>query len=82
MVNKYCMKNHPLIVQAKYGSLFWKKMAAVRELVEHQIWWQVRSGNASLWFDNWTFLVALYYVIPESTEVEEIAVKIFADANG
>ncbi|XP_060195217.1 uncharacterized protein LOC132624456 [Lycium barbarum] len=42
-------------------------MLEARELIEHQIWWQVRKGDSQFWFDNWTGLGALYYINPGNT---------------
>ncbi|MCD7467086.1 hypothetical protein HAX54_004285, partial [Datura stramonium] len=45
----------------------------VRDLMEHQIWWQVRNGNSSFWYDNWTSLGALINNTTEGVheEIEE-----------
>ncbi|XP_060190561.1 uncharacterized protein LOC132619782 [Lycium barbarum] len=63
MSNKYSKKIHPVIVQWKYGTQTWKKMLQARDLIERHIWWQVKMGDAQFWYDNWTGLGALYYVI-------------------
>ncbi|XP_059310981.1 uncharacterized protein LOC132062423 [Lycium ferocissimum] len=47
MINKYCKKLHPVIAQAKMASPIWRKLVMVRELVVHQIWWQVKKGDSS-----------------------------------
>ncbi|XP_059306289.1 uncharacterized protein LOC132057691 [Lycium ferocissimum] len=75
MWNKYCKKLHPVIAQARGGSNAWKKMVLVREQVEHNIWWQMKNGSSSFWFENWTKLGALYYVITESNFDAEVEVK-------
>ncbi|XP_055800831.1 uncharacterized protein LOC129870195 [Solanum dulcamara] len=67
MTNKYCRKEHAIVVQWKQGSQTWKKMLEARDLIEHQIWWQTRKGDSLFWFDNWTGLGALYYVNPRNT---------------
>lgn len=72
MCNKYCKKLHPTIVQAKGASPTWRTMIRIRELVEHQIWRQIKGGDSSFWFDNWTTLGALYYLSPEISQEEEI----------
>ncbi|XP_060182976.1 uncharacterized protein LOC132612923 [Lycium barbarum] len=54
MTNKYCRKEHAIVVQWKQGSQTWKRMLEARDLIEHQIWWQVRKGDSQFWFDNWT----------------------------
>ncbi|XP_059289496.1 uncharacterized protein LOC132043021 [Lycium ferocissimum] len=77
---KYCKKLHPVIAHAKGASSIWRKLIIVRELVEHQIWWQVKKGDSSFWFDNWKNLGALYHV-KDSLE-EEIEVQNFASTEG
>ncbi|KAG5590705.1 hypothetical protein H5410_041219 [Solanum commersonii] len=36
--NNYCKKLHPIIAKCRGALAIWKKMKAVRDLVEHQIW--------------------------------------------
>ncbi|XP_060202276.1 uncharacterized protein LOC132630725 [Lycium barbarum] len=72
MGNKYCKKLHPVIAQAKGASNVWKKLVAVRDDVEHQIWWQLKGGTSSFWFDNWTKQGSLYFVGNELAIDEEI----------
>lgn len=62
MWNKYCKKWHPIMAQGNGVSHVWRKMIKVREEVEHNIWWQIKLGDASFWDDNWTKQGALYYV--------------------
>ncbi|KAK6791753.1 hypothetical protein RDI58_010834 [Solanum bulbocastanum] len=47
MWNKYCKKLHPVITRNAGASHVWRKMLNVREEVEHDIWWQLKAGNAS-----------------------------------
>lgn len=51
-------------------------MIEVREEIEHGIWWQIKGGGTSFWFDNWTRQGALYFteqgVGDEDMEVAEI----------
>lgn len=73
---KYCNKMHPVIVTNKGESQTWKSMMLVREDMEHEIWWQVKTGHSSFWFDNWTKMGALYFVegspiIGEQAEVKD-----------
>ncbi|KAG5599868.1 hypothetical protein H5410_031238 [Solanum commersonii] len=79
MGNKYCKKLHPVIAQSKGASTTWRIMIKIRELVEYQIWWQIKEGDSSFWFDNWTTQGALYYFSHETSQEEEIDVKEFAD---
>ncbi|XP_055835450.1 uncharacterized protein LOC129903954 [Solanum dulcamara] len=46
-------------------------MIEARDNIEHEIWWESRSGTANIWFDNWTKLGALYYIIPEDFVIDE-----------
>ncbi|KAH0748448.1 hypothetical protein KY290_027680 [Solanum tuberosum] len=82
MGNKYCKKLHPVIAQSKGASTTWRTMIKIRELVEHQIWWQIKGGDSSFWFDNWTTQGELYYFSYETSQEEEIDVKEFADQQG
>ncbi|WMV13941.1 hypothetical protein MTR67_007326 [Solanum verrucosum] len=77
MWNKYCKKQHPVIAQGTGISHVWRKMIQIREEVEHNIWWQVKAGEASFWFDNWTKQGALYYLEEQNHGEEEIEVKQF-----
>ncbi|KAG5619664.1 hypothetical protein H5410_004882 [Solanum commersonii] len=52
--NKYCKKRHPTVSRSVSASHVWKKMVAIREEVEHEIWWQLKACTSSFWFDNWT----------------------------
>ncbi|WMV08192.1 hypothetical protein MTR67_001577 [Solanum verrucosum] len=54
MWNKYCKKHHPIIAQGFGASHVWRKMVLIREEVEHEIWWQIKTRSSSFWFDNWT----------------------------
>ncbi|KAH0665054.1 hypothetical protein KY285_026260 [Solanum tuberosum] len=55
----------------------WRKMLEIREEVEHDIWWQIKTGEASFWFDNWTKQGALYYIQDHNAEEEEVEVRHF-----
>ncbi|KAH0776287.1 hypothetical protein KY290_007698 [Solanum tuberosum] len=52
-------------------------MITVREEVEHDIWWQLKAGNSSFWFDNWTRQGALYYTEGDLAQDVELEVKDF-----
>lgn len=39
-----------------------------RDSMDKEIWWELRCGHSSTWFDNWTQLGALHYVLPISHE--------------
>ncbi|KAG5575878.1 hypothetical protein H5410_056012 [Solanum commersonii] len=65
----------------KNTTLFWLKgmgplIHSYMEEVEYDIWWQVKSGEASFWFDNWMKQGALYY-IKEHNGKEEVEVRQF-----
>ncbi|KAK4366725.1 hypothetical protein RND71_014605 [Anisodus tanguticus] len=34
------------------------------DLIDHQIWWQLRMGSTLFWFNNWTGLGPLYFLTP------------------
>ncbi|XP_015159074.1 uncharacterized protein [Solanum tuberosum] len=77
MWNKYCKKVHPLIAKGTGASNTWKKMTEVREVIEHEIWWQVKSREASFWFDNWTKQGALYFTEDQASGEEELEIRQF-----
>lgn len=53
-----------------------------REEMEHEIWWQVKSGNSSFWFDNWTTLGALYFIEAKPMSNEKSEFKDFIKNGG
>ncbi|XP_060210613.1 uncharacterized protein LOC132637558 [Lycium barbarum] len=59
------------------GSHTWKKMVNIRDAVEPQIFWYLRNGTSSFWYENWTRLGALYYIIPDAAREEKIEVRQF-----
>lgn len=42
----------------------------IREEVEHDIWWQLKSRTTSFWFDNWSKIGALYFLEDQPNEFE------------
>lgn len=46
-------------------------MLECRDIVEHQILWKPRMGSSLFWYDNWTGLGALYFIIPPYFSHEE-----------
>ncbi|KAK6792592.1 hypothetical protein RDI58_011673 [Solanum bulbocastanum] len=52
---------HPTVARGQGASHVWRKMITIREEVEHNIWWQIKAGNSSFWFNNWTKQGALSY---------------------
>ncbi|XP_049389010.1 uncharacterized protein LOC125853369 [Solanum stenotomum] len=77
MWNKYCKKMHATVTRGQDASHVLRKMITIREEVEHNIWWQIKAGNSSFWFDNWTKQGALWYVEENNAVEEEIEVKYF-----
>lgn len=61
MKNKYCKKINEVLVPWRAGSHVRRKMLQMRDPMEHQIWWQLKSGNSFFWYDNWTGLGSLYH---------------------
>ncbi|KAK6803206.1 hypothetical protein RDI58_000990 [Solanum bulbocastanum] len=82
MWNKYYKKKHPVIAQGSGISHIWRKMIQIREEVEHNIWWQIRNGEESFWFDDWTKQGALYYLEEQNHSDKEIEVKEFTKEGG
>ncbi|XP_060200381.1 uncharacterized protein LOC132628634 [Lycium barbarum] len=71
MWNKYCKRHYPQYVPRKGGSQVWKMTLEARDNMEHEMWWEPRSGTANIWFDNWTKIGALYYLVPNEFVVDE-----------
>ncbi|XP_075100498.1 uncharacterized protein LOC142176491 [Nicotiana tabacum] len=68
---KYCKKLNSVIVPWKRGSHIWRKMLECRDLIEHQIFWQTKRGSSLFWFENWTGLGALYFLVPQNFGIDE-----------
>ncbi|XP_070050041.1 uncharacterized protein [Nicotiana tomentosiformis] len=64
MSQKYCKKLNAMVLPWRNGSHVWRKRLECRELVEHQILWQIRMGSSLFWIDNWAGLGALYFITP------------------
>ncbi|XP_070029442.1 uncharacterized protein [Nicotiana sylvestris] len=60
----------PLITKKK-GSHIWRKMLECKDLIEHQIVWQTKRGSSLFWFENWTGLGALYFLVPRDFGIDE-----------
>ncbi|XP_049356319.1 uncharacterized protein LOC125820939 [Solanum verrucosum] len=74
MRNKYYRNKSPNLAMWKVGgegSQVWKKMLQARDLIEHQILWQIRKGSTSFWHDNWTGLGDLYTNTGENFEWDD-----------
>ncbi|XP_060190705.1 uncharacterized protein LOC132619966 [Lycium barbarum] len=63
----------------KGGSQNWKMMLDARDNIEQEIWWEIRSGTANVWYDNWTKIGALYYVLNEIDESVEDVKELMLD---
>ena len=42
----------------------WRKMLEAREVVEHEILWELNRGSTNIWYENWTGLGVLYHAVP------------------
>ena len=42
-------------------------MLEARDLIDQQIWWEPKCVHSSIWYDNWTQLGALHYIVPIDT---------------
>ncbi|XP_070041120.1 uncharacterized protein [Nicotiana tomentosiformis] len=76
MRNKYCKKFNEVLVPWRNGSQVWNKMMAMRDLLEHQIWWQLKRGYEKFWYDNWTGLGALYHVTSPDHWCDETVIHV------
>ncbi|XP_075099715.1 uncharacterized protein LOC142176349 [Nicotiana tabacum] len=68
---KYCKKLNSVIVLWKRGSHIWRKMLECRDMIEHQILWQTKMGSSLFWYENWTGLGALYFLVPQEFGIDE-----------
>ncbi|XP_060178090.1 uncharacterized protein LOC132608026 [Lycium barbarum] len=46
-------------------------MLKAKDLIDHQIWWQLRMGSSLFWFDNWSGLGPLYFIVPSEFQCNE-----------
>lgn len=74
---KYGKKMHPTFANSRGASQVWRSMTQIREEIEPFIWWQLKCGNSSFWFDNWTRCGAIYYLEGDLAQEEEIEVSYF-----
>ncbi|WMV44063.1 hypothetical protein MTR67_037448 [Solanum verrucosum] len=82
MWNKYCKKDHPVVAKGSGASHVWKMLIQIREEVEHEIWWKIRAGKCSFWYDNRTQQGALYFIEDGGIERSNLEVRDFIDNNG
>lgn len=75
MWTRYCKKLHPVIENSKEASHVWKRMVAIREDVEMNMWWQYKEGAVNIWFDNWTKQEALYFLGENNVYDEDMEVQ-------
>ncbi|XP_060210732.1 uncharacterized protein LOC132637695 [Lycium barbarum] len=68
---KYCKRHSLQNVQWKGGSQVGKVILEARDNIEHEIWWEPKSGTANVWFGNWTKLGALYHNAPDEFVIDE-----------
>ncbi|XP_075092579.1 uncharacterized protein LOC142172788 [Nicotiana tabacum] len=68
---KYCKKMNLVVVPWKRGSRIWRNILECRDLIEHQIFWQTKRGSSLFWFENWTGLGALYFLVPQDFGIDE-----------
>nr|XP_033510417.1 uncharacterized protein LOC117275203 [Nicotiana tomentosiformis] len=52
-------------------------MLEAREEIEHEILWELNSGNTSVWHENWIGIGPLYHVLPQdfnkNDEIQDVA---------
>ncbi|XP_060200320.1 uncharacterized protein LOC132628562 [Lycium barbarum] len=51
-------------------------MLEARDTVEHEIWWEIKGGTSNVWYENWTKLGALNYVVPTDYPINEELVDV------
>lgn len=65
MNNKYCKKEcHNQMVWriGNNGSQVLNKMLQARDLIEHQIVWNIKAGTSLIWHDNWIRRLVCHYL--------------------
>lgn len=68
---------HPSFVITRGASSIWKGILNIRDELEPYIWWQIKSGYSSFWFDNWTKCGALYFLEGDHAQEEEVEGNFF-----
>lgn len=71
MSQKYCEKLNVVIVPWRRWSHAWRKMLECMDLIEHQIMWHPKIGSSLFWYDNWTGLEALYFIVSQDFGIDE-----------
>ncbi|XP_060182106.1 uncharacterized protein LOC132611743 [Lycium barbarum] len=76
MSNKYLKKHNAILAQWKGGTYVWEKMLQCRDVIDHEIWWQLKQGNCQFWLDNWTGIGALYQMVPPNFQCDYTVVQV------
>ncbi|KAG5585746.1 hypothetical protein H5410_046180 [Solanum commersonii] len=58
------------------ASHVWRKII-IRDELEHNIWWHIKAGSPSFWFNNLIRMGDLYSFGSATTSEEELEVKEF-----
>ncbi|XP_060190872.1 uncharacterized protein LOC132620196 [Lycium barbarum] len=82
MSNKYLKKEHAVTVQWKRETYIWRKLIQCRDIVEKEIWWQVKQSNSYFWLDNWTSLGELYQILPSDFNIDKTLIQTKEMGNG
>lgn len=53
------------------GSHVWGRMLECRDIIEHQIGWHPKMGSSRFWYENWTGLGALYFIVPPDFVIDD-----------
>lgn len=64
------------------GSHVWGRMLECRDIIEHQIGWHPKMGSSRFWYENWTGLGALYFLIPQDFVVDESVNNVYDMVDG
>lgn len=46
-------------------------MLECRDVIEHQIKWHPKMGSSQFWYDNWTGLGELYFIVTQDFGIDE-----------
>ncbi|XP_060201107.1 uncharacterized protein LOC132629772 [Lycium barbarum] len=78
MEAKYCIRSHPVDKKFASGdSHVWKRLTDIRARCEQHILWKVGQGNLSFWWDNWTRLGPIAYLLPTEYRAKRVRVSEF-----
>ncbi|XP_060171020.1 uncharacterized protein LOC132602004 [Lycium barbarum] len=71
--SKYCKRGHLVEKKRHQG----KRLTDIRARCEQHVLWKVGQGNLSFWWDNWTGLGPIAYLLPTEYRAKRVRVSEF-----